>query len=132
MSLKGLNIRRSLSYVLLATYASFSFLGEGLHLFVPHCGHHHGVFVCTLDDELHADRDSHTVNEVAAVADPVCESHLCEVCAFLSQLHSPPAPVTAAIDWQPICVDLELSPPSHYSSAALSPHAPRGPPAFIG
>ena len=126
------NFRCPLAAVLLATYACFSLLGEGLHFVVPGCGHHHRLFVCGHEHGGQAHGETHYAEDAPLAADHACDARECEVCAFLFQLHSPPSSVAPAIDWQPVCVAVVLSPPEHYASAALTPHPPRGPPIIIG
>ena len=55
--------RQFLSYLLLATYAGISLLGDGLHMLLPEGGnihHHHGIYVVghsCHDDPRSADHD---------------------------------------------------------------------------
>ena len=134
--------RQFLSYVLLATYAGISLLGDGLHSLLPegeHHHHHHGLYVVG-----HACGDSHHEHHVceAAIDDEAAEtsltaadcdtdSHVCEICAFLYQAVSQPVEVAEPIEWQPLIVAADADPEHVYSSTTLGPQAARGPPSFM-
>src|SRR3954469_2975239 len=102
MGLQWQKLRRCIGYVLLATSANFSLLGEGLHLVVPGCEHHHGQFACSHKHESHG--ECQTTDSTGVRSHDACDAHDCQICAFLSQLHSPPASAHAAIAWRPLCV----------------------------
>jgi hypothetical protein len=133
--------RQFLSYVLLATYASISLLGDGLHSLLPagEHQHHHGLFVVShsCDDSLHAGHVREALScgssEYAEFTASDCDadSHICEVCEFLYQAISQPAEVAAPIDWQPLVVVVQADPRPLYSQASLGAHAPRGPPLLL-
>jgi hypothetical protein len=132
--------RQFLSYVLVATYASISLLGDGLHLLLPagEHQHHHGLYVVShrCDDSLYASHvheaiccGSSEYTEFTA-SDCNADSHICEVCAFLYQAISQPAEVAAPINWQPLVV-AHADPQPLYSWTSLGAHAPRGPPLLL-
>jgi hypothetical protein len=130
-----------LSYVLLATYASISILGDGLHSLLPagEHRHHHGLDVVThnCDDSLHAGQVHDAVccgsseNVEFTASDCDADSHICGVCAFLYQAISQPAEVAAPIDWQPLVVAANADPQPIYSQTSLGAQAPRGPPLLL-
>ena len=133
------NLRKLLTCILLATYASISLLGEGLHSLMPEAGHqhHHGLYVVTVNGERphHDDHHASRSGVHAAVAVSSCggdaESHICEICQFLFQSISQPVEMAAPIDWQPL-VDAAVSLPEPiYSPASVGPQAPRGPPLLV-
>jgi hypothetical protein len=129
---------RFLSYVLLATYAGISLLGEGLHELLPEEGHHHGLCFVTRSshagvDDCDAGLASSRPGEPAVEADNCnSDSHVCEICAFLYQAISQPAEVAAPIDWQPLVVAAQANSRPSYFSTSLGPQAARGPPLFLG
>jgi hypothetical protein len=143
--------RRFLSCLLLATFASGSILGEGLHLLeshgagrVHHCHHHgHCMVVCTKHGHHHhhSDVDDHT-NEIASAARPATtpatpgfsvnkltvDSHACGICAYLLQAVSQTTDISVPSTWHPL---LGVGPNSVeliFSQTALGSQAPRGPP----
>ena len=124
-----------LSYLLLATYAGISLLGDGLHALLPEGEHHHhhGLYVVQHADHGHdaVARGSSEYAELTA-SDCDADSHLCEICAFLYQSISQPAEVAASIEWQPLVVVACAKPQAVYSPIALGPQAARGPPLFWG
>src|SRR4051812_37371681 len=103
-------LRQVLSYLLLATYASISLLGDGLHGLLPdgHHHHHHRLYVVSHsgDDSRHADHDHDEIvccnSEFAAITavKSDAESHLCEICEFLAYAISQSVEVAAPIDSQ--------------------------------
>ena len=125
--------RHLLSYLLLATYAGISLLGDGLHELAPEVGHHHhGLYVVTASQE-HGLYDHHIVSKndagpVLAASEFDVDAHLCEICAYIYQSLSQPAEVAASIDWQPLAVVAPSRPQPIYSPIQLGPQAPRGPP----
>jgi hypothetical protein len=131
--------RQFLSYVVLATYASISLLGDGLHSLLPDGYHHHRLYVVShsSDDLRHADPDHDEIaccnSEYAAVTavELDAESHLCEICEFLAYAISQPAEVAAPIDSHPLIVVAHADPQPIYSLTSLGPQAPRGPPLFL-
>jgi hypothetical protein len=133
--------RQFLSYVLLATYASISLLGDGLHSLLPagEHQHHHGLYVVThsCDDSLHASHCHDAVccgsSEDAEFTASRCDadSHICEVCAFLYQAISQPAEIAAPIHWQRLVVVAHADPRPIYSQTSLGAQAPRGPPLLL-
>lgn len=134
--------RQFLSYVLLATYAGISILGDGLHSLLPadeHHHHHHGLYVVShsCGDAEHADHRHDAVSGAssgyAEVTASECDadSHLCEICVFLYEAISQPAEVAAPIDWQPLVVVAHADPQPVYSLTALGCPAARGPPLFL-
>jgi hypothetical protein len=143
--------RRALAYILLATFASGSILGEGLHLLAGkpgrrhhHC-HHRGHWI--LASASHSRHGRHgdangaanpiaTSGREAATAatagfgpnNLVFESDVCAICNYLLQAASRPADVSVPFDWQPLVFD-GLSPAQLvYTPTMLSCRAPRGPP----
>ena len=136
---------RFLSYVLLATYAGITLLGEGLHDLLPEQGHHHGL--CFVTHAAHdSDADDHDacchdhastlasarpVEPAIAADDCDSDSHVCEICAFLYQAIGQPAEVAAPTDWQPLIAVAHANPQPTYSATSLGPQAPRGPPLFL-
>jgi hypothetical protein len=130
-----------LSYVLLATYAGISLLGDGLHSLLPEGEqhHHHGLYVVGHHggDAMRAERDRDVAvrggSEYAEITAAECntDSHLCEICAFLYEAISQPAEVAAPIDWQPLVVVAHAKPQAIYSPTSLGPQAARGPPLFL-
>jgi hypothetical protein len=134
--------RYFLSYVLLATYASISLLGDGLHSLLPagdHHHHHHGLYVVSHSsgDAEHAghshDAAARTSSGYADLTASNCDadSHLCEICAFLYEAISQPAEVAAPIDWQPLVVVVHADPQPVYSLTSLGCPAARGPPLLL-
>jgi hypothetical protein len=128
--------RRFLSCLLLATYASISLIGDGLHSLLPdsdHHHHHHGIYVVDhiCDDACHGDHDRSECAGLTA-SDEDADSHLCEICSYLFQAISQPAGVAPPIDWQPMVVVVHAKPQPIYSLASLGPQAPRGPPSLLG
>lgn len=126
--------RRFLGYVLLATYAGISFIGDGLHDLLPdsHRHHHHGLYVVTHHDDaepsyLNLAADGAGSASLTA-ADCDADSHRCEICAFLYEAISQPAEVAAPIDWQPLVVVARAIPQATYSLTDLERPAARGPP----
>jgi hypothetical protein len=143
--------RRFLSCLLLATFASGSILGEGLHLLeshgtgrVHHCHHHgHCMVVCTKHRHHHhdADVDDHT-KEIASNSRPaaraatcgfslnklIVDSHACGICAYLLQAVSQTADTSAPFNWQPLVGVGPTSVDLIFSQTALGSQAPRGPP----
>jgi hypothetical protein len=126
-----------LSYVLLATYASISLLGDGLHSLLPagEHHHHHGLYVvsdCCDAEYVHIAARSCS-SEYAELTAGKCDtdSHLCEICVFLYQAISQPAEVAAPIDWQPLVVVAHAKQQPIYSPTSLGPQAARGPPLFL-
>jgi hypothetical protein len=133
--------RQFLRYVLLATYASISLLGDGLHLLLPegdHQHHHHGIYVVShsCHDEQHADHDHDNdpcdcaEDAPLAISESDADSHVCEICSFLLDAVSQLAEVSGPIDWQPLIVVAHANPQPIYSLTYLGPQAPRGPPLF--
>ena len=127
--------RQFLSYVLLATYASISNLGDGLHSLLPadeHQHHHHGLYVVS-----HAGHDHDASARISSgyadltASDRAADSHLCEICAFLYEAISQPAEVAAPIDWQPLVVVAHADPQPVYSLTSLGCPAARGPPLLL-
>jgi hypothetical protein len=132
--------RQFLSYVQLATYASISLIGDGLHGLLPDGHHHHhGLYVVdhSCNDRQHSDYAQGEVaccgSEFAGLTavDLDAESHLCEICVFLIHAISQPAEVAATIDWQPLVVVAQADPQPVYSLTSLGPQAARGPPFFL-
>jgi hypothetical protein len=134
--------RQYLSYVLLATYASISILGDGLHSLLPadeHHHHHHGLYVIShsygdAEQAAHGhDAVSGAGSGYAELSASKCDadSHLCEICAFLYEAISQPAEIAAPIDWQPLVVVAHAEPQPVYSLTALGCPAARGPPLFL-
>ena len=132
--------RQFLSCVLLATYASISLLGDGLHSLLPEGEHHHhGLYVvshCCSDTQLAVhDHDAvprgNSERTELTATDCDTDSHLCEICAFLYQAISQPAEVAAPIEWQPLIVVAHAKPQAIYSPTSLGPQAARGPPLFL-
>jgi hypothetical protein len=129
-----------LSYVLLATYAGISLLGDGLHSLLPEGEHHHhGLYVVSHrgSDTQRAVRDCDAVpggssgHAELTAADCDTDAHLCEICAFLYQAISQPAEVAAPVDWQPLVVVACAKPQAIYLPIALGSQAARGPPLFL-
>ena len=134
--------RQFLSYVLLATYASISLLGDGLHSLLPadeHHHHHHGLYVvshsCADTEHLGHGHNATpcTGSGYAGLTASDCDadSHLCEICAFLYEAISQPAEIAAPIDWQPLVVVAHAEPQPVYSLTALGCPAARGPPLLL-
>ena len=135
--------RQFLSYLLLATYAGISLLGDGLHMLLPEGGHHqhhhHGIYVvghCCHDSQHASAHHDHadcgcSEESALAIAESDADSHLCEICAFLYQAISQPAEVAAPIDWQPLVVVAHVDPQPVYSPTSLGPQAARGPPLLL-
>jgi hypothetical protein len=119
--------RQFLSYVLLATYAGISIVGDGLHELMPEAGHHHhGLYVvncASLDDTAVT-----STGAVVTASDSDADSHVCEICKFLFQAVSQPAQVAVPIDWQPLVVAAPSRPQPIYRPTSLGVQAPRGPP----
>jgi hypothetical protein len=143
--------RKLLTLALLATYGGVALLGQGLHVLAPHAGHHHGLEVvgCSIhgDEHFHHHHDAKCDHDhgpaehadaergsgpVITSSECAAHSHLCEICAFLLQLRSERAVLTAAVDWQPVAVAAVSLPQRFYTPTLFGPHAPRGPPAQNG
>ncbi len=143
--------RKILSLALLAAYGGIALLGQGLHVFAPHAGHHHGLEVvrCSIhgDEHFHHHHDGecdhdhgpakhadakHSHGPVVTSRQCAAHSHLCEICVFLLQLRSDRAVLTAGVDCQPVAVAAMLLPQRSYTPTIVGPHAPRGPPTSIG
>ena len=123
-----LNYRRFLSYLLLATYAGISILGDGLHELMPEAGHHHHHGLDIVNCASHADAGTASTGEVLTVGDNDADSHVCEICKFLFEAVGQPAEVAATIDWQPFVAAAPSLLQSIYTPTSLGPQAPRGPP----
>ena len=134
--------RQILSYVLLATYAGISLLGDGLHMLLPEGEHqqhhHHGIYVVghSCHDEHHAGHDhdhggaSCGCSEDAPLAfsESDSDSHVCEICSFLLDAVSQPVETTARIEWRPLVAVVRANLQPIYSLTSLGLQAPRGPP----
>jgi hypothetical protein len=146
-----LQCRRSLSYFLLATFASISLLGEGLHVLtleVEHHHHHHrGLCVVTharhdlrIDDQKvdfgvdarlfanGAERGATSADAVLTADDGEDDSHVCKICAFLAQVLSQPVEFAAPLDWKPFVAAAQSRQQLTCTTTSLGPQAPRGPP----
>ncbi len=151
--------RKRLTFALLAAYGAIALLGQGLHSLAPHAGHHHGLDVvrCAIHgdehwhhDHLHGHDHHHDANGdhdhgpagpadaehdgglVVTSSECAAHSHVCEICAFLSQLRSERAVLAAAVEWQPVAVAAICPPQRSYTPTSVGPHAPRGPPVLNG
>ncbi len=151
-----LKYRRFLCFVLLASYAGHSLLGEGLHWLTPeagrhcHCHHHRSTFAaktlgrCSLANHqnCHTHRHAPTsgANSITNVAsespvlvngDDRIDPLACKICAFLYQALGQTAEISAPLEWQP-CVSSTGVLRHHIRSlASLGPQAPRGPPCAV-
>ena len=127
---------RFLSWFLLATYTGIALLGEGLHALAPEGEHHHGLYVVAhaCGEECHhhgtTDHDAQSHASLTA-ADCDTDSHVCEICAFLSQAISQPAEVAGLVEWQPLVAATHATPQPLYSLVSLGPQAARGPPLVV-
>jgi len=141
--------RRVLSCLLLATFASGSILGEGLHLLEGQTGrrHHHlhhrghwivasaeherrhlGVTGDHVNQIAKSDRQRATSSTLAFAANNlVFDSQTCCICAFLLQAASPTADSSMQFDSQPLAF-AGLTPLRLYSPTEFGSQAPRGPP----
>lgn len=136
--------RQFLSYFLMATYASISLLGDGLHLLLPEGGqhhHHHGIHIAghschdsQQDDHHHGDTCcSDCAHDVGpAISDAGADGHLCEICSFIVHAVAQPVEEVATIDWRPLIVQSQPETQAIYSCVSLGPQAPRGPPSLVG
>jgi hypothetical protein len=124
-----------LTCALLATYASISLLGEGLHELVPHNHHHaHHVVQCVAADEYghcgccHHDEHKKAQERTVTSGGCVSDSHSCEICEFLFQAVSEPPSIVATPDFHPVVVDLPCITHSLHTATVVGLHAARGPP----
>ena len=138
-----------LTVSLLATYASISLLGEGLHWFLPDDCQHHGlnVVTCSTHDHAHSadcciyhlhdargrhtDHDHEPAGSVITACGCDTHSHPCEICEFLFHAVSQPPQVATAPDVRPLVADVPCYESAHYSPTALGIHVARGPPQLL-
>src|SRR3954447_12685335 len=123
------NDRQIASYLLLATCAGVSMLGEGLHLLEPglthHHSHHHARYIVlhshhrsahkhdNAGHDPHTDAHAFAQSSTSSVieltrGDDEAASHVCGICAFLFEGVSVSADVRAASRWQPLSARLHV------------------------
>ena len=135
--------RQFLSYVVLATYAGISLIGDGLHSLLPEGEHHHhhGIYVVghSCHDEDHAHHHhahaccSDCTDDVGpALSESDADGHLCEICSFIVLAVAQPVELAAAIESLPFVAESEPEIQAIYSHVCLGPQAPRGPPSLVG
>jgi hypothetical protein len=124
-----------LTCALLATYASISLIGEGLHALVPHNHHHaHHVVRCVAADEhghcgcCHHHEHKESQKQTVASGGCVADSHACEICEFLFHAVSEPPQIAATPDLHPLVADQPCMTQGLYSATLILLHAARGPP----
>jgi hypothetical protein len=115
---------------LLATYASISFLGQGLHSLVPDDGHHHGASV-VISSAHSDDQDTHDnrTHVVATTSD--VDAHDCPICEFLAHAVSQPPQISTPFELQVLVAELTCPAQAFYSPISVGLHAPRGPPQLL-
>src|SRR3954465_15313608 len=148
-----LKCRPALGYFLLATFASISLLGEGLHFLTHETGQHHhhhhrhglGIITSVAHQVSHDHRDFYLASHTRASANCVgcrkttagsllfvtnndVESHSCKICEYLFQAVSQQIEVAAPIEWQSLFVAYPSLRPLNFSRTTLGPQAARGPP----
>ena len=130
--------RKILASALLATYASISLLGQGLHLLTPDDGHHHDHAAVALSHPSHAHAhgscgDHHEYPQAGqgGSADLVAGDHDCEICEFLAQAKSAAPQITAPLDLQAVVADLQAHTPAFHSPLIIGLPAARGPPQLL-
>jgi hypothetical protein len=125
--------RKLLTGGLVALYGGISLLGYGLHELVP--GAHHGPCDDVAShDHCHGDHaEHHDGRHVPASNAPVlCDSHDCEICAYLAQINSERPSAAARFAWQHFVAIAENAAPHITSQTILGLHVPRGPPTIVG
>lgn len=141
---------------LLALYGGVALVGHGLHWLSSADHHHHGPKVARCATHDHAHAHGHCAHHHAhhhhphhhdlanagsadsekplhfAPSNGAAHSHECEICTFLVQLRGERPQLASTILGQHLVVVARAAMQRSYSLALLSPHAPRGPPIYLG